>query len=192
MTTSDNSALLLPGKEFNLWWDNILVTFKVTSEETDGTFAIVEEVVPSNYATPLHVHCREDERVYVVSGNLMFQVGDEIFGATTGAFINMPRGLVHNYKNVGNTEAVLLITYSPGGIEDMFCEIGRPVINASKMPPNLTPLEMENLVAIAAQYGIEIKPPALKSTPNLVHYSPHSFCTEVQALKLRPSIPPYG
>lgn len=182
MTTRNNSALLLPGKEFNLWWDNILVTFKVTSEETDGTFAIVEEVVPSNYATPLHVHCREDERVYVVSGNLMFQVGDEIFLATTGAFINMPRGLVHNYKNVGNTEAVLLITYSPAGIEDMFCEIDRPVINASKMPPNLTPLEMENLVAIAAQYGIEIKLPPLKSTPKLVHYSPHCFCTEFQAL----------
>lgn len=168
MTTRNNSALLPHDKEFNLWWDNILVTFKVTSEETDGTFAIVEEVVPPNYETPLHVHSREDERVYVVSGNLMFQVGDEIFQATTGAFINMPRGLVHNFKNIGTTEAVLLITFSPAGIEDMFCEIGRSVIDASKMPASLTPLEIENMVAIAAQYGIKIKLPLLKSTIKLV------------------------
>ena len=179
MTTKNNSALLLPGKEFNLWWGNILVTFKVTSEETDGTFAIVEEVVPPNYGTPLHVHSREDERVYVVSGNLMFQVGDEIFPATTGAFINMPKGLVHNFKNVDNADAVVLITYSPAGIEDMFCEMGRPVTDASKIPPNLTPFEIKNMVAIAAQYGIEIKPPPLKSTSKLVHYFPHCFCTKV-------------
>lgn len=168
MTTRNNSALLPHDKEFNLWWDNILVTFKVTSEETDGTFAIVEEVVPPNYETPLHIHSREDERVYVVSGNLMFQVGNEIFQATTGAFINMPRGLVHNFKNVGTTEAVLLITFSPAGIEDMFCEMGRSVIDASKRPASLTSLEIENMLEIAAQYGIKIKIHPLKSTPKLV------------------------
>jgi hypothetical protein len=49
-------------------------------------------------------------------------------------------------------------------------------------PTKLYRNRMENMVVIAAQYGIEIKPPPLKSTPNLVHYSPHSFCTEVQDL----------
>ncbi len=63
-------------------------------------------------------------------------------------------------------QAVLLVTFSPAGIEDMFYEMGHPVTDESTMPPDLTPQEMKNMVAIAAQYGVEIKPPSPKSTPN--------------------------
>lgn len=157
--SSQTSALIPAGQGRNLWWGDILVTFKVLGDETDGTFAVMEDIVPPHYSTPLHIHSREDERVYVAAGEFMFQVGDEVFQATTGDYINMPRDRIHNFKNIGDTQGVLVVTFSPAGIEEMFYEMGRPVEDPTVAPPPHTKEDLKNIVAIANRYGVEIKLP---------------------------------
>ncbi|HAZ46838.1 MAG TPA: cupin domain-containing protein [Cyanobacteria bacterium UBA11369] len=159
MSNSTTSVLIPTGKGRLLWWGDILVTFKVLGEETDGAFAVMEDIVPPHYATPPHVHSREDERVYVVSGEFAFQVGNETFNVSAGDYINMPRHLVHNFRNIGDTQGILLVTFSPAGIEEMFYEMGRDVDDPSTPPPPYTPEEMKNIIAIAAKHGVEIKSP---------------------------------
>jgi quercetin dioxygenase-like cupin family protein len=159
MVQQSNSALIPAGEGRNLWWGDILVTFKVLGEETEGTFAIMEDRVPPNYSTPLHIHSREDERVYVASGEFTFQVGDEVFQASTGDYINMPRDLIHNFKNIGDTHGVLVVTFSPAGIEEMFYEMGRTVESPDIPPLPHTKEDLQNIAAIASRYGVEIKLP---------------------------------
>lgn len=157
--TNNNSFLIAKGKGSNLWWGDILVTFKVTSSETGEAFSVMEDIVPPHYSTPLHVHTLEDERVYIAEGNFKFQVGEEIFHASTGDYVIMPRGLYHNFENIGDQKGVMLVTFSPSGIENMFYEMGRPVTDPNTPPPPYTPEEIKNIVAIAARYGVTIKPP---------------------------------
>jgi quercetin dioxygenase-like cupin family protein len=162
--TNKTSALIAKGKGSSLWWGDILVTFKVTSEDTGGAFSVMEDIVPPHYSTPLHVHSLEDERVYIAAGDFKFQVGEEIFHATTGDYVNMPRGLYHNFENTGDTKGILLVTFSPSGIENMFDEMGRPVTDPNTPPPPYTPQEMKNIVGIAARYGVTIKPPTPRAS----------------------------
>lgn len=154
-----HSLLLQPDEGRNLWWGDILVTFKVTKDQTDGAFTVMEDRVPPGYATPLHVHSREDERIYVSSGELTFRVGEETFEVFEGSFINMPLGLPHNFVNIGKTEAVLLVTFNPAGIEEMFYEMGRPVTDLTSPPPAYTPEDIKRIMTIANRYGVEILPP---------------------------------
>jgi quercetin dioxygenase-like cupin family protein len=160
MSVQENSALIPSGKGRSLWWGDILVTFKVLGGDTDGAFAVMEDVVPPHYSTPLHIHSREDERVYVVSGEFTFQVGDEVFQVKAGDYINMPRERIHNFKNHGDTQGVLLVTFSPEGIEEMFYEMGHPVEDPALPPPRQAPEDLKRIVAIAQRYGVEIKLPS--------------------------------
>ena len=41
-------------------------TFKVTSEETGGAYAILEQKIPPGHGPPLHVHRHETEIFYVL------------------------------------------------------------------------------------------------------------------------------
>jgi quercetin dioxygenase-like cupin family protein len=43
-------------------------TFKVTSEETGGAYAILEQKIPPGHGPPLHVHRHETEIFYVLEG----------------------------------------------------------------------------------------------------------------------------
>ncbi len=43
--------------------------------------------------------------------------GDETFMAHAGAFITIPKGALHRFKNVGTQTAKMLILFTPGGVE---------------------------------------------------------------------------
>src|SRR6476620_9766788 len=51
-------------------------TFKVTSEETGGAYAILEQKIPPGHGPPLHVHRHETEIFYVLEGEFEITIGD--------------------------------------------------------------------------------------------------------------------
>jgi hypothetical protein len=46
--------------------DSELITPKATAATTAGTLDVAEHILPVGFATPLHVHHREDECFYVL------------------------------------------------------------------------------------------------------------------------------
>lgn len=62
-------------------------------------------------------------------------------------------------KNETSQPAKMLITVAPGGLEEMFFEIGVPLSEGSTtaLPP--TKDEIEKLLTLAPRYGIEIRVP---------------------------------
>ena len=130
--------------------------FLATGDNTHGTYAMWEAIVPPGGGPPPHVHSREEEGFYILEGEITLQAGDQEIVATAGMFVNMPIGLPHSFKNESSQPAKMLITVAPAGLENMFFEFGVPLAEGSTtaLPP--TQEEITKLLQIAPKYGIEI------------------------------------
>jgi quercetin dioxygenase-like cupin family protein len=133
--------------------------FLATGEDTNGKYAMWEAVVPPGGGPPAHVHSREEEGFYILEGEIILHVSDERIVVNTGMFANMPVGTPHSFKNESSQPAKMLISVAPAGLEQMFFEVGVPLAEGATtaLPP--TKEEIENMVAVAPRYGIEIMLP---------------------------------
>lgn len=96
----------------------------VSSAETNGAFAVTEFRGSEGRWTVPHIHERMEEAFYVLEGSFDFTCGDRDIEAGEGSFILVPRGTVHvmSARPVGGA---LLAIFAPGGLEEMFMELGR-------------------------------------------------------------------
>jgi quercetin dioxygenase-like cupin family protein len=133
--------------------------FLATGDETDGKYAMWEAVVPPGGGPPPHVHSREEEGFFVLEGEITFQIGDDRVVAKAGTFANMPIGTPHSFKNESNTTAKMLITIAPAGLEQMFFEVSSPLPQGAMTAPHPTKADIEKLLEIAPEYGVEIRLP---------------------------------
>jgi len=91
-----------------LWFMGFLCTVKASSETTNGSVAVIEQLAPQGAGSPLHVHHREDEWFYVLEGALTFWVGGEVIEAPAGSFVYGPRDVPHTFT-VSSDEARFLL-----------------------------------------------------------------------------------
>ena len=132
--------------------------FLVVGEDTGGRYALFEATVLPGGGPPPHRHSREEEGFYILEGEITVHVDDQCFVATTGTFANMPVGSLHCFKNESGKLARMLISVAPAGLEKMFLEVGQGVVPGTRpLPP--TKEDIQKLMAVAPQYGIEIKLP---------------------------------
>lgn len=125
-----------------------VVEVRIPTAATGGRMSVFESVVAPGSAPPLHIHAREDEFFYVLSGQFQFWCGDESFAGGPGTTALLPRGVPHTYKNVGTDEGRLLVSVTPGGFENFFVD----VVAEKAMAP-------EALMAVGARYGLTFLPP---------------------------------
>jgi len=97
-----------------------LITFKVRGEQTNGTLTAFETVTASGEGPPLHVHAEMDELLYVLEGRFRFKLETEVADAAPGAFVFIPRGVVHTWQSVGDAPGRFLCIVTPAGIERLF------------------------------------------------------------------------
>jgi quercetin dioxygenase-like cupin family protein len=128
-------------------------------QQSGGVFTLMEARVPPGGGPPPHVHRREDEAFFVLEGEISFTLGERKIVARPGTFIQGPRGLPHAFKNEGAAPARMLIFIAPPGFETFLAGMARPVPSFDAPPLPVTPADIERLLALAPQYGIEILPP---------------------------------
>jgi len=107
-----------------------------------------------------HSHSREEEGFYVLSGELTVRADGQTIRARAGAFVNLPVGSVHSFKNESMAPATMLITVAPSGFEKFLEEFGTVLSDEESGPIPVSPAEIARLLAAAPKYGIEIKHPA--------------------------------
>ena len=71
-----------------------------------------------------HVHRHMEESFYVLEGTFDFTCGERELEAGPGAFLLVPRGTRHTFR-AGPEGGALLAVFTPGGLEEMFLELGR-------------------------------------------------------------------
>lgn len=123
-------------------------TVRLTGDETEGRFALIENENPPGTALPLHLHRREDEAFYVLEGRVDFTVDGERVPAGAGSTVFVPRGVPHTWEVVGAATARMLIMLFPAGLEGYFRKMSALAANG---PP-----DMERVAALSEEYGIEI------------------------------------
>src|ERR687893_1444366 len=139
------------------WWLGGLATIKATDKETGGRYSLVEVLDPEGEGA-LHVHHREDEGFWILEGELTFEVGDETIKASAGSFVFGPKDVPHRYT-VDSGPAKILYILSPAGFEEFIYATSEPAKERTLPPPPESPpteAEMEQLVAVARQYGMEL------------------------------------
>ena len=97
-----------------------LVCVKANTRDTNGTLTVMEFEFAPKSGPALHTHLREDEVWYVLEGDFRFKAGDAMFEASTGGMAFGPRGMPHNFQNVGETPGRLLVVTTPSGLERFF------------------------------------------------------------------------
>jgi quercetin dioxygenase-like cupin family protein len=140
------------------WFLDCLVTLKSSTESTGGRVAVIEHVAPEGAGSPLHVHRNEDEWFYVTDGTLTFWVGGQTFEASAGSFVYGPRGIPHTFA-VTSREARFLLVAQPAGFERFVRELSEPAQTLTLPPAAVEPPAPERMMALAAEYGIEIVGP---------------------------------
>ena len=130
--------------------------FVATGKDTAGQYAQWEAIVPPGGGPPPHYHTREEEGFYIVEGEVTFTVYDERIVATPGMFANIPVGVTHSFKNETDRPARMVITIAPAGLEEMFYESGVPLPEGTTVAPPPSREEIEKLLKIAPNYGVEI------------------------------------
>jgi quercetin dioxygenase-like cupin family protein len=131
---------------------------RVSGEQTAGTFALVEQLLPQGMATPLHVQPNEDEAYYVLEGELTLCVDGALSSATAGDVTFVPRGVPHAFQ-VRSEHAHFLAFTTPAGHERFFRLVGDPVASFSLDAHSPEVPDFERLAAAAAQAGFEILGP---------------------------------
>jgi quercetin dioxygenase-like cupin family protein len=131
MSTSPK-AYVVPANEGHSWdmEPGRPAVFKLLSENTGGGIAVFEEVVPAGAGTPLHTHRTSDEVLFVQDGEFSFRLGEEQMQVAAGAWVFIPRGSVHGWRNSGNVEGRLLNIFTPAADAKAFEEMrlqGKPV-----------------------------------------------------------------
>ena len=115
-------------------------SFLAVGAETNGHYFLMEAVVPPGGGPPPHIQTWEEEGFYILEGEVVFRAGGEGPVATTGPFLHVPRGIVHNFKNESQQTARMLIFFAPAGIEGLMEKLAA------------SPAE---LLAIGREHGVE-------------------------------------
>src|SRR4051812_6001309 len=134
------------------------VRFMIPSVDTDARFSLIEHPMPARgLAAPLHLHTREDEYSYVLTGRMGALLGDDVVEAGPGDLVYKPRNQWHTFWNAGDQPARILEIISPAGFEKFFeglVDMGG-VANA----------DPEQLAELSERHGFQMQP---DSVPELV------------------------
>jgi len=131
----------------------------VTGAQSGGAFIAMEILVRPGGGPPYHVHHREDETFYILEGEIEFTLDGKKVRAAVGSCVFAPRDIPHTFKNVSDKIARFVVFITPAGLENFFAAISKPLASREAAPPPVTPDEVQKLLALAPQYGLEILPP---------------------------------
>jgi len=141
-------SIIGPGEQRVLQVLGEAITVKISGEQTDGRYAVIEEVSPVGGSPPLHVHRDEDELFYVLGGELELQLGDQRFRAKAGSTAYLPRDIPHTFRNVGTTPSKVLLVIIPARLVGFFDEVYA-----------LTKPTPEQAMELGKKYGLTFLPP---------------------------------
>ena len=101
---------------------------KLSGHATGGSIMLFEQAIPTGTRSTFHRHHDSDEIAYVVSGELIFQIGDEVAVGGPGAVAFVPRGAPHAWKCTSAETARVVFCYTPakaGGLIEEQQRTGR-------------------------------------------------------------------
>jgi quercetin dioxygenase-like cupin family protein len=156
---SEGPFVVGPGEGDALWHGDALWEFKIRSGDTGNRFWLAELTAGKGWASPIHLHTREDETFVVLEGALWVQVDGSERTVPAGSTTFLPLGRPHAYRVESDTARFLALG-TPGGFDGWFFETGRPAESRTIPPPATEEPDWPAYVAALEAYGVQfIAPP---------------------------------
>ena len=122
------------------------IEFKLSTEQTGGSFTLGLATVPAGRGAPPHVHLVEDELFLILEGEYRFTVDGESAVVGPGGVVFLPRGTPHTFQVVGPTPGKHWVMNTPSGFDRYFERAAE--VFAAPGPPDFA-----RLAAISAEHG---------------------------------------
>jgi mannose-6-phosphate isomerase-like protein (cupin superfamily) len=112
-------------------------------ERTSGSIVFYEYVSePGVAGPPQHVHHAHDETFYVVGGDYEFTIGRDRIPLPCGAFLFVPRGTPHTFRNRGDEVGRIVGTFNSARFANYFRELAAIITDTGAAPDRDTWTEL--------------------------------------------------
>ena len=135
----------------------LAVRFLLTGEDSSGTVAAFEVVVPraQRLAAPAHSHDHYEETIYGIEGVLTWTVDGKQIDVGPGQALCIPRGAVHRFDNNTSQDVKVLCVITPAAIGPQYFRESAEVINAAAGGPP----DRAKMAEIMRRHGLTPAPP---------------------------------
>jgi quercetin dioxygenase-like cupin family protein len=135
----------------------LVVRFLLTGENSTGTVAAFEVIVPGSQrlAAPAHSHDHYEETIYGVDGVLTWNVDGKQIDVGPGQALCIPRGAVHRFDNNTSQDVRALCVITPAAIGPQYFRDAAEVINAAAGGPP----DRARMGEVMRRHGLTPAPP---------------------------------
>ena len=134
---------------------DLRATILTTAAETDGRHDMSECRQAPGSTTPLHLHTRYEERLWVIAGSLKVWAGPETLTLTSGDYYAIPMNVPHTVQAGPDGSHALNIT-SPAGLAELIERTGTPARLATAEPE----FDADLFMAVTTELGdVVLGPP---------------------------------
>ena len=143
------------------WAMGMLLERLVDADQTGGLLEASIVTQPPGQASPLHVHTREDEAWFLLDGALTYRAGEQLFRMTAGDFIYLPREVPHAFRTTGPVPARFLALTLPGGLLNLYDEIGAPAVERRLPDGGVSPQDVQRWLELGPRFGLRVVGPPI-------------------------------
>ena len=144
-----------------IWAMGGLFEHLVGAGDTNGELAVSLVTQPPGTGSPLHVHTREAEAWYLLEGSMNYLAGGELFHLAAGDFIYLPRDVPHAFRVTGSAPARFLGLTLPGGLMDLYDEVGVPADERRLPDRGVSAEEIARWNELGPRYGLRVVGPPI-------------------------------
>lgn len=99
---------------------------KVSGKDTDGDLCIYDTLRQEKGGPALHLHYNQDEWFYIIKGEFIVKVGEDLLHLKAGDSAFAPRKIPHAFAKISEGEGQMLILFQPAGsMEDYFKQVSK-------------------------------------------------------------------
>lgn len=117
--------LMTPDEAPRYWLVDSVWAVLASADATGGALTVIDQLMPARSGPPPHVHERLHEYLYLLDGEIRFQLGTDILTAKAGGMLSIPINTVHGFAVVSETARALNL-YTPGGFTEQVSYLGTP------------------------------------------------------------------
>ena len=135
----------------------LAVRFLLTGEDSSGSIAAFEVVVPGaqQLPAPAHSHDHYEETIYGIEGVLTWTVDGRQIDVGPGQALCIPRGAVHRFDNNTPHDVKVLCVITPAAIGPQYFREAAEVINAAAGGPP----DRAKMAQVMLRHGLTPAPP---------------------------------
>lgn len=137
-----------------LYRGSAVFNFLLSSEDTNGSLAIIDTHILAGTEPPRHVHEREDEIFIMKEGTITYFIGENVITAYPGDVVFAPRGVAHSFK-INTPEAKVMLILTPGYFDQFFWKQSTPYSAGEPIAPVGPPSQesIDSVIKLSNEFG---------------------------------------